>query len=68
VIAKRKNEVRKISAGDLVRWAKDKKLANDGEKTERELIVSKRLIESKASLKLIKVRMKRRKGKNFISL
>jgi len=68
MIDSRKNEVRKISPGDLVRWAKDKKLAKEGEKIGSDLIISKRLREKNMSLKLKRVRMKRRKGKNFLSL
>ena len=60
MIDSRKNEVRNISPGDLVRWAKDKKLANEGEKIGSDLIASKRLKERKVSLRLIRVRMKRR--------
>jgi hypothetical protein len=66
MIESRKKEVRKISPGDLVRWAKDKKLANEGEKIGSDLIASNRLKERKVSLRLIKVRMKRRKGKKFL--
>jgi hypothetical protein len=60
MIDSRKKEVRNISPGDLVRWAKDKKLANEGEKIGSDLIASKRLRERKVSLRLIRVKMKRR--------
>ena len=66
MIDSRKKEVRKISPGDLVRWAKDKKLANEGEKIGSDLVASKRLRERKVSLRLIRVRMKRKKGKKFL--
>jgi hypothetical protein len=62
MIKKRKRKVRKISAGDLKRLVKGRKLASEGENRGEVLIFSNWLNGRKMSLNPIRMSIKRTRG------
>ena len=68
MIKKRKNAVKKISAGDRVKFPTDRKPAEEGEKIGKDWIFSNFPRGIKISLSPPSVRMINNPGKNFRSL
>lgn len=65
---KRHKEVRKISAGDLVRFQKEKKLAWEGEKTGTDLIFSRLLIGKNIRRSEMRAATRKNRESGFLSL
>jgi hypothetical protein len=68
IIKKRNKEVKKISAGDRVKFQIEKKPAEEGEKIDRDWIFSKFASKKKINLSPANMRMINNPGKNFRSM